>query len=891
LALTPGARLGPFEITTQLGVGGMGEVYRATDTNLKRQVAIKVLPASVASDPERLARFQREAEVLAALNHPNIAHIHGLEKSDGTIALVMELVEGPTLADRIAQGAIPLGEALPIAKQIAEALEAAHEHGIIHRDLKPANIKVRSDGAVKVLDFGLAKAIDPVGAARANLSMSPTITTPAMTHAGLILGTAAYMAPEQARGKPVDKRADIWAFGCVLYEMLTGERLFRGEDLTETLASVVKEQPDISQAPRHVQRLLRKCLEKDPRKRLRDIGDAWDLIDDDISDAHLQSIAGRRWIPWSVAGILAIALLATLSVAYVRARPTGAPGHRVHVSMLFPNNAAPGFIALSPDGRMLAYTINGKISVRSLETGDVKVLPGMDTARAPFWSPDSRTIAYFSFTERTLKTIAVSGGVPRILCTKVGGPNSGTWNRDGTILFNSDGRLMRTSVGGAACTTVDAPRERRFPVFLPDGDHSLNRQYGPQDADTGLMVSSLRDGTTKQLLGDATGGMFAPDAEGSTHGRLLFIRDRTLMAQPFDAGSLDLSGDPTPVSSNASVDLNGQIAVSLATDGTLVFVAGRIGERELAWYDRSGAEIGQVTGTGYQWGAPSLSSDGKRLLFVRVDDQARPLLWMHDVESNQERQLTAPGLLGDSAAVWSLDGTHVVFGGGRASGNDRGLFDLPVSSGVEHLMLRRDGASPSDRTPDGHWLIYTAESQKTGADIWAVPYPSNADAAKPVSLLQTPARESQAQVSPDGTWIAYTSDESQGLQVWVRPFAERQLAEGEPLPDTKWQVSSSPAGGREPRWRADGKELFYLEATAPASRTARLMTVAVGTGVDPFGPPKPLFSFPTSGGRVPQVNIFLYTTSRDGQRFLVNRDVTTDVQPTVEMIVNWASTK
>jgi serine/threonine protein kinase/Tol biopolymer transport system component len=875
-------RWGVYEITGQLGAGGMGEVYRATDTVLKRQVALKVLPPEVANDPERVARFTREAEVLASLNHPNISPLYGLERSGGTLALIMELVEGPTLADRIVRGVIPLDEALPIAKQIAEALEAAHEQGIIHRDLKPANIKVRDDGTVRVLDFGLAKAFDPSSSQSGDATMSPTLTSPAFTQVGVILGTAAYMAPEQARGKAVDKRADIWAFGCVLYEMLTGKRMFQGEDLTETLASVVKEQPDISQAPRKVRRLLRNCLEKDPRKRLRDIGDAWHLMDDDIGDAEVQSTGGRRWIPWSVA-VFAVALLATVSVADFRARLKGVPGRRMHVSMLFSNNLAPAFIALSPDGRMLAYS-NGRVAerfaVRSLETGEVKIFTGTEGARGLFWSPDSRTIAFFSYSERALKTIAVSGGVPRILCTEVGGLTEGTWNGDGTILFSSNGRLMRTSARGGACTTVDAPHERRHPVFLPDGDHFLHQQVGAQDAENGLMVASLRDGETKLLLGDATGGMFAPDAEGSTHGRLLFIRDRTLMAQPFDANSLELSGDPAPVSSNASTDNNGQIAVSLAKDGTLVFLTGTSSERELVWYDRSGAVISTVTRTGYRSAAPSLSIDGKRLLFVRDNDQTRPLLLWHDLERPQDQPLTSPGVLKSAvAAVWSPDGAHVIFGD-----NDQGLFDRAVSGGADHLMLRSGGeASPSDWTRDGRWVIYTAQSQKTGADIWAVPYPPNADSAKPVPLLQTTAMESQAQVTPDEKRIAYTSTESGTMQVWVRPFAE-----GRPLPDTRWQVSSSGATGREPRWRADGKELFYLEATP--GRTVRLMTVAVGTGADPFGPPRPLFSVPVGVLNVPQANMFKYAPSADGQKFLVDRE-TTDVQPTLEMIVNWASTK
>jgi Tol biopolymer transport system component len=329
--------------------------------------------------------------------------------------------------------------------------------------------------------------------------------------------------------------------------------------------------------------------------------------------------------------------------------------------------------------------------------------------------------------------------------------------------------------------------------------------------------------------------------------------------------------------------------VSLATDGTLVFLTGKFSERELVWYDRSGAERGNVTGTGYSLAAPSLSSDGKRLLFVREDGQARRLLFWRDLERNQDQPLTAQGLLSRAAAVWSPDGTHVVFGGSRAGDADQGLFDRALSGGPDHLMLRSGGlTSPSDWTPDSRWVIYAAQSPTTGADIWTVPYPSNADAAKPVRLLQTPRNESQAQVSPDGKWIAYVSDESRALQVWARPFAE-----GQPLPDTKWQVSFSPspgAVGREPRWRADSKELFYLEATEAEARTFRLMTVAVGTGVDPFGPPKPLFSFPAAGAAVPQRNVFLYAPSRDGQKFLVDRPAT-DVPPTLEMIVNWASTK
>jgi serine/threonine protein kinase len=482
MSLSPGTRLGPYEITALLGAGGMGEVYRATDTSLKRQVAIKVLPDAVAADPERLARFQREAEVLASLNHPNIAAIHGLERSTGVIALVMELVEGPTLADRIAHGALPTGEALAIAKQIAEALEAAHEQGIVHRDLKPANIKVREDGTVKVLDFGLAKALGPdtASTAAAALSQAPTITSPALvSQAGVIMGTAAYMSPEQAKGRTVDRRADIWAFGCVLYEMLTGTRAFPGDDVAETLAAVIKSEPVWTTAPQRLRRLLQVCLEKDPRRRLQAIGDArllWEGIDGAPTDA-LSLRSRTPAVAWATAALLAAS---TLALGFVHFRePAATTPELTTVHLSIPDEVFPLRVGIiSPDGRKIVFPGIGKYGVRrlwlrTLDAPSVRQIPGTDgaTGTRPFWSPDSRFVAFEA--NSTLKKVDIVGGPPQTICAVPFSVLGGSWNRDGVIVFgNNNGPVMKVpSAGGnAAPATVQSGN---VPSFFPDGRHFI----------------------------------------------------------------------------------------------------------------------------------------------------------------------------------------------------------------------------------------------------------------------------------------------------------------------------------------------------------------------------------------------------------------------------------
>src|SRR5262245_11557060 len=635
MALAPRTRLGPYEIAERIGSGGMGEVWRATDVNLKRAVAIKVLPDAFVIDAERLTRFRREAEVLASLNHPNVAAVYGLETADGIRALVMEFVEGLTLADRVGQGPIAVDETLPIARQIADALEAAHDQGIIHRDLKPANIKVRADGTVKVLDFGLAKAMEPSGGVVSGVSISPTITTPAMTQAGIILGTAAYMSPEQAKGKAADTRSDVWAFGCVLFELLSGRRAFAGEDVSDTLAAVLRADPDWSALPNDVplpiRRLLRRCLHKDRRERLADIADARLEIQEALLDSR-EKIGGDAHTPPAprrnivlVLALAGTALVAVGAIAWTMRMGSAEPADLVQLQLFPPGDITitPGTVpAISPDGRAIAFAGVGgdgisRVFVRALDSPEVRPLAGSEGIRntiTPFWSPDSREVAFDVGT--TLKRIAVAGGLPQTVCDLPPGLPviGGSWSANGVLIVGTYAGLMRGNASGGACEllTRASPSDGNhlFPVFLPDGQHFLYMRNGPDE----LFVGSLdaAPDTSKRLLKTGHRAHYV-SITGSRVGRLLFVRESTLLAQPFDPERSEFTGDAAPLAGDIGTLYNNAY-FSVSTNGRLVYRTADSNSTQLTWFDRQGRAVAEVGDPVFP-SALSVSPDGRHAVF------------------------------------------------------------------------------------------------------------------------------------------------------------------------------------------------------------------------------------------------------------------------------------
>ena len=889
-----GKTIGPYQVVAKLGEGGMGEVYRATDSNLKRQVALKVLPDSVAGDAERLARFQREAEVLAALNHPHIAAIYGLERSGSTTALVMELVEGEDLSQRIARGAIPLDEALPIAKQIAEALEAAHEQGIIHRDLKPANIKVRADGTVKVLDFGLAKALEPAAASTPAAMNSPTITTPAMTQAGMILGTAAYMAPEQARGKSVDKRADIWAFGCVVYEMLTGQRAFAGDEMSDVLAAVLRQALDWSvlpaATPSRVRRLLVRCLERDARMRLRDIGEARVEIDktiagvgDDAAGSQTTqpatSSGPRRRLAWMVtaAAVLVAAALAVPAVRYLRETPTAAaPETRLEIAT--PATSDVVSFALSPDGRQIAFVASGdgtsRLWVRPLDTTAAQPLAGTDGASFPFWSPDSRSIAFFA--DSKLKRLDLSGGAPQTLAPAPAG-RGGAWSADGVILFATSNRgpLSRVPAGGGdvvPVTTLGAGQSsHRFPHFLPGGRQFLYYVRGAEET-AGIYLGALDATAVTRVTAADTAGAYTPPGPGpaeasSEGGWLLFGRQGTLVARRFDATRGALSGDPVIVADALAIDATLNVgAFSVSATGLVTYRAGGGARNQLTWFDRAGQALGTLGAPDATQLDPTLSPDGRQVAVWRVA-QSNTDIWLIDA-ARTTRFTFDPAA--DLYPVWSPDGRRLVFSRlVRAGILD--LYQKPANGGgAEALLL----ASPETKaatswSADGRSLLYSAQSPNTANDVWVLPMAGD---PKPWPFLNSTFTEATSAYSRDGQWVAYQSDESGRYEIYVRPF---------PGPGGQWQVST--AGGKDPRWRPDGQELYYI---APDGRLMAAPIASSGTALQP-GLPTALFQPRIALGGTPNISARQqYDVAPDG-RFLINVNADEGTAAPITVITNW----
>jgi eukaryotic-like serine/threonine-protein kinase len=900
MSLSAGTRLGPYEVADQIGVGGMGEVYRATDTDLKRAVAIKVLPASVGADVERLARFQREAEVLAALNHPHIAAIYGLDRSTGVTALVMELVEGPTLAERLEElktegkgPGLPLDEALPIARQIAEALEAAHEQGIIHRDLKPANIKVRGDGTVKVLDFGLAKAMDPAGGAPGSASMSPTLSLHA-TQAGVILGTAAYMSPEQARGRAVDKRTDVWAFGAVLYEMLTGARAFDGEDITEMVAAVVKSTPNWSalpaDVPPHIVTLIQRCLDKDRKARIGDIAVARYLLGDaaasGIAPAPAQSrttepvprTAGQtlgRALPWMVAGVMTtVAALAGL--LYLR-QPATPMTEVSRFEVLAPEDAPFGeVIRISPDGRLIAFSATGggdtqrRLWVRALDSLQARPLAGTEgSTDGLFWLPDSLTLVFSAGGK--LRKITVTGGPAQVICDVKAAARGGFLTADNRIVFGMAANfgIQACAAGGGAVTSITSLRpgqeyNHSSPILLPDGRHFLfTRDAG---LESGIYLGSLDakpdEQTGTRVLPDFSAVAYVRGADGGP-GYILFVRDDTLMAQGFDTGTLALTGDAVPVGEN----LLNSGSFSASREGALVYLTAGGNNVQLTWFDRQGKTLGTIGRVGRTLGNMRFSPDGTRLAANRSERGALGDIWVVDLAQGSETRLTTDPTL-DYAPVWSPDGKRIAFASDR-DGPGNLYVRAADGAGRDELLLKTgEEKSPHDWSQDGRFLLFSVQTAK-GRDIWVLPMDAGpVGDRKPVPYLRTDAQETNARFSPDGRFVAYTSDESGSIEVYVRPF---DPASPEASGTGSGKVRISLSGGGTPRWLLNGKELVYA---APDRK--RWSVDVKTTPTLRVGTPRLLGEFPRANA----------APTPDGQRMLIGVPVS-EQQPSATVVLNW----
>jgi tRNA A-37 threonylcarbamoyl transferase component Bud32/dipeptidyl aminopeptidase/acylaminoacyl peptidase len=857
MPLQPGTRIGLFEITGSLGEGGMGEVYRARDSRLHRDVAIKILPAAFVSDPDRVARFTREAQSLAALNHPHIAQIYGVEEGGDHRALIMELVEGETLAERLARpstraqgGPLPIDEALPVARQIAEALEAAHEAGIIHRDLKPANIKLRADGSVKVLDFGLAKALhatETAPASDASLLNSPTITSPAMTQAGIILGTACYMAPEQAKGKAVDRRADIWAFGCVLFEMLTARTLFAGDTVAETLARVIEREPDLSllpaTTPPAVRTLLTRCLQRDPRKRLRDIGEARVTLEDPTveSPAAPAPAPAVSWLPVALLLVVTAAAAAGIATWLVGRNATATPAER-RFALATPNDARVYEVSLAPDGTALLMVADDKLWLQSLDSFAATAVPGSDGARAPFWSQDSTSFGFQSRDQ--LWRVARSGGPPVSIGRVPDFALSGgaAWLPDGDVVYTTGGSgLMRLPAAGGVATPLFAlDPEKDFDIHdlsaLPDGRgllYILHPNTGHFSIELFDLASSSRHTLyTPQEPPGASSPIY------TSTGHVLFEQPSGVWALPTSLGDRRATGAPALVAPNAR-------GPSVAADGTVVMIpgGGMVGEAGLAWIDRAGRTLRTIAEPRGSLFGPRLSPDGRFAVAARGTPTDSDL-WIYDLASGAERRLTFEAGL-DGFATWSPDGRHVVYRcelticARRADG-----------AGTRVQLLDPPALSPAV-SPDGKWLAFVKQGAGDDWDIFVVPLTGSGLSAKataePRVLVGAPRVQNFPEISPDGRYVAYSSAENGAMSAYVSQF---------PSGEGKWQL---PIAGvvTQPRWSASGDRLFVSDeldriVEFPVDRTR-------------------LFEIGAPLARVPAnvLTISGYDLSHDGSQFLV----------------------
>ena len=869
-----GKELGSYKLTSELGRGGMGEVYRAKDQKLGRDVAIKVLPEEFAADADRVARFQREARLLASLNHPNIGAIHGLEASGGIHFLVLELVEGETLADRLKRGPIPVEEALQLALQIAEALEAAHEKRVIHRDLKPANISVNPDGKVKVLDFGLAKAL--AEEQQTSLSDSPTVNSADTLH-GVILGTAAYMSPEQARGKAVDKRTDIWAFGCVLYEMLSGKPAFSGEDVSDLLSAVMRAEPDWSSLPGtlhwRLRELIQRCLAKDPRNRYHDISDVRLDIQKVLADPNELSVplvtaAGRRMsLLWAIAAMVLTGAVAGVVVWNLRQMPSPDPGPVVRFDYELPeaqradiNISHPSFIlAVSPDGTQFVYCTGRGLFLRSLDEADARLIPGTgENPVSPFFSPDGKWIGYFSPTEGQLKKVAVTGGTPVVLSHPVTQVLGAEWRLDNTIIYaDGDHGIMRVSADGGTPESI-VEGHLAAPQLLPDGKSVLFTDISATPTYK-IMVESLESRKRKELL-KAEWARYLPTGH-LVYGHFYWLPEPKTYAVPFNPETLEETGGRILLPELATA-----VLPAISDSGTVVFFPSIPGpfptKGVMVWVDRNGKEQQIPVSPNYH-GTSRVSPDATKIAVTIGSENTD--IYVYDFTRQTLRRLTYDKSI-DSAPAWTPDGKRIVF---RSNRNGEGIYWKRADGNgeVEKLLSVPDRVLfPSSFSPDGKILAFTAVSQSTDEDIGILSLNGRREWKL---LLQEKHGENNPQISPDGRFVAYSSNETGRWEVYIRSF-----------PDMKNQISVTTDGAGNQLWCGTGKELFYRKGDA---------FLAVPVETDPelkLGTARVLFSrkYPSNP----------WHNSPDGTRFLLAKKLPRTDKPAVQdllrrinIILNW----
>jgi Tol biopolymer transport system component len=888
MTIVTGTKLGRYEIRSQLGAGGMGEVYRARDTELGRDVAVKVLPPSFSADLDRLHRFQQEACAAGALNHPNILSIYDVGKHDGSPYVVSELLEGETLRKRIAGSPLAQRRAIDYALQIAHGLAAAHEKGIIHRDLKPDNIFITNDGRVKILDFGLAKLIQLDG----NQAQTEIPTRRVDTDPGVVMGTVGYMSPEQLKGRAVDQRTDIFSFGAILYEMLSGRRAFHGESAAETMSAILKEDPpELSDTNKTVspalERLVSHCLEKNSEARFhsaRDLAFALETLSGSgavpkaTKTARSFTQSGfrmREWLPWAFAafGLLLAGIFAW--TYFHRQRTDAAPAEVMRFIIAMPEKAQiVGPPTISPDGRFVVFRLNtgdGKelLWMRAIGSLEARPLVGTDGASQPFWSPDSHSVGFFA--NGQLKRIDVSGGSAQTICDA---PSnwSGTWGRDGTIVFSRGvaSGLYRVSASGGApvqLTTVDASNneiEHIWPYFLPDGRHFLFFVRNAQPDNSAIYVGTLDSKNTTRLLQVHSSVAYAPP------GYVLFVRENTLMAQGFDADRLELNGDAFPVAERTVRNpITGRAMFSVSETGVLLLRPGDLNTNQLVWFDRTGKQLGALP-SAFGDTAPALSPDEKKVAVSRSDPQTgvAPDIWLIDLERGTQIRLTTDPA-NDSYPSWSPSGDRVLFLSTRNGATGIYQKTLNGTSPEEPLVSSPEMKYTPQWSPDGQSIIYAQANAKTNLDLYLIALGGE---RKPTSLLQTTFIEGQGRFSPNGRWIAYISNETGQFQVYVESF-----------PDAGAKLAISIGGGSQPQWRADGKELYYY------TPDRKLMAVEVnGDGLTfKVGEARPLFevrvyaidqSFPGNG---------YYTVTHDGKRFLVSSVPEAPARQQLNVVVNW----